>query len=247
MLHTGSAVALARDPEKQKLLKAKEDIEQKIDDLKYRKASLAVDDYRKQLAALLISLAEMQEALDKVKLYIPALVIALGFAAALPGFAQSGAQSGVQSAVVSKDVQACEALKHHGDANANACYQKLTRAADPAVQAEGFWALGDFKNANDAFRAANKARPKDANVRVRWGRMYLDHYQAPDAQDLFNEALMLNPGCSAAVVEKVAPAPGSTGHNTRAKATRSRRCRQRDSSEGIRRTAGLGAGGGREL
>jgi cellulose synthase operon protein C len=138
-----------------------------------------------------------------VKLSIHAFVIALGLAAALPGFAQT--------AGVSKDVQACEALKHHGNPNTNACYQKLTRAADPAVQAEGFWALNDFKNANDAFRAANKARPKDANVRVRWGRMYLEHYQAPDAADLFNEALMLNPGCSAAVIDKEAPAPGDTG------------------------------------
>ena len=65
VLHTGSAVALARDPEKQKLLKAKEDIETKIDDLKYRKASMAVEDYRKQLAALLVQLAQTQEALDK--------------------------------------------------------------------------------------------------------------------------------------------------------------------------------------
>lgn len=65
VLHTGSAVALARDPEKQKLLKAKEELEQKIDDLKYRKASMSVEDYRKQLAAMLIELAQTQEALDK--------------------------------------------------------------------------------------------------------------------------------------------------------------------------------------
>jgi hypothetical protein len=65
VLHTGSAVALARDPEKQKLLKSKEEIEQKIDDLKYRKASMSVEDYRKQLAALLVDLAKTQEALDK--------------------------------------------------------------------------------------------------------------------------------------------------------------------------------------
>jgi len=65
VLHTGSAVALARDPEKQKLLKAKEDIEMKIDDLKYRKASMSVDDYRKQLSQLLVELAKTQEALDK--------------------------------------------------------------------------------------------------------------------------------------------------------------------------------------
>ena len=122
-----------------------------------------------------------------------AVVVALGFTTALPLSAQSS------------DVQACAALKHHGDAGANFCYQRLTRSADPAVQAEGFWALGDFKNANDAFRTAVKARPKDANVRVRWGRMYLEHYQAPDAADLFNEALGLNPACAAAVVEKAAP------------------------------------------
>jgi hypothetical protein len=65
VLHTGSAAALANDPEKQKLLKAKEDIEQKIDDLKYRKASMAVEEYRGQLAQLLVELAKTQEALDK--------------------------------------------------------------------------------------------------------------------------------------------------------------------------------------
>jgi peptidase C13-like protein len=65
VLHTGSAMALAKDPEKQKLLKAKEEIEQKIDDLKYRKASMSVEDYRQQLAKLLVDLAKTQEELDK--------------------------------------------------------------------------------------------------------------------------------------------------------------------------------------
>jgi len=65
LLHTGSAVAMAKDPEKQKLLKEKEEIEQKIDELKYRKASIAVSDYRQQLAKYLLDLAKTQEALDK--------------------------------------------------------------------------------------------------------------------------------------------------------------------------------------
>ena len=65
LLHTGSAVAMAKDPAKQKLLKDKEDIEQKIDELKYRKASMSVADYRGQLAKLLLELAKTQEALDK--------------------------------------------------------------------------------------------------------------------------------------------------------------------------------------
>ena len=65
LLHTGSAVAIANNPEKQKLLKQKEDIEQQIDELKYRKASMSVPDYRGQLAKLLVDLAKTQEALDK--------------------------------------------------------------------------------------------------------------------------------------------------------------------------------------
>src|SRR5579864_9713805 len=74
----------------------------------------------------------------------------------------------------------CEALRHHGDPGARACYQRLTRATDPTVQAEGFWGIGDFRAANDAFRAASKLRAKDPAPRVRWGRMYLDHWQAQD-------------------------------------------------------------------
>ena len=65
LLHTGSAIAMAKDPAKQKLLKDKEEIEQKIDELKFRKASMAVPEYRGQLAKLLLDLAKTQEALDK--------------------------------------------------------------------------------------------------------------------------------------------------------------------------------------
>jgi hypothetical protein len=65
LLHTGSAVAMAKDPEKQKLLKTKEDLEQQIDDLKYRKASMPVEQYRQQLSKLLLELAKTQQELDK--------------------------------------------------------------------------------------------------------------------------------------------------------------------------------------
>ena len=65
LLHTGSAVAMAKDPEKQKLLKEKEGIEEKIDELKYRKASMPVAQYRQELTKLLVDLAKTQEALDK--------------------------------------------------------------------------------------------------------------------------------------------------------------------------------------
>ena len=123
-------------------------------------------------------------------------VIALGFACGSIALAQSS------------EVQACAALKHHGDPNTRACYQRLTRSSDPAVQGEGFWALGDFKSANDAFRAAVKARPKDPAPRVRWGRLFLDHYQAADAQDLFKEALDLDKDCAPAARGSARSMPG---------------------------------------
>jgi tetratricopeptide (TPR) repeat protein len=60
---------------------------------------------------------------------------------------------------------------------------------DAATQAEGWWGLDDYKASNEAFRAAVKARPKDAHVRVRWGRLFLERAQPADAADLFQEAL----------------------------------------------------------
>jgi tetratricopeptide (TPR) repeat protein len=89
------------------------------------------------------------------------------------------------------DLAQCQALRHHGDPDTRACFQRLTRVADPVLQAEGFWGMGDYKTANDAFRAAIKLHDKDPNLRVRWGRMYLEHWQPGDASDLFQEALML--------------------------------------------------------
>jgi hypothetical protein len=53
LLHLGEAAAQSRDPAKLTLLKTKEDLEASIDDLKYRKASMAVSEYRAQLQQLL--------------------------------------------------------------------------------------------------------------------------------------------------------------------------------------------------
>lgn len=94
----------------------------------------------------------------------------------------------------------CEALRHKGDPNARACYQRLIRSSDPAVMAEGFWGTGDFRSANDAFRAVVKLRDKDPAPRVRWGRMYLEHWQPSEARGLFGEALKLKEGYAPALL-----------------------------------------------
>src|SRR5690242_11520397 len=80
-------------------------------------------------------------------------------------------------------VNECSTLRRHGDAAATACYKRLSQSNDPAVRAEGLWGLRDYNGSNDAFQAAVKTRPKDANLMVRWGLMYLEHWQPGDASD----------------------------------------------------------------
>jgi hypothetical protein len=47
------------------LLAKKQELEQKIDALKYQKAAMDPNDYKKQLTAALLELAKVQEDLDK--------------------------------------------------------------------------------------------------------------------------------------------------------------------------------------
>lgn len=65
VLHLGTSQQAANDPAKRALLAKKEELEQKIDTLKYQKAAMDPDDYKKQLTAALLELAKVQEDLDK--------------------------------------------------------------------------------------------------------------------------------------------------------------------------------------
>jgi hypothetical protein len=65
LLRIGAAASAAKDPAKLELLAKKEQLEQQIDKLKYEKAAMAPEDYKKQLGELLLELARTQEALDK--------------------------------------------------------------------------------------------------------------------------------------------------------------------------------------
>jgi hypothetical protein len=57
--------AVAVNPEKQGLLRKKQDLEAKIDRLKYQKAAMPEDEYRKELTTLLLDLARTQSEIDK--------------------------------------------------------------------------------------------------------------------------------------------------------------------------------------
>jgi hypothetical protein len=65
LLRFGSAAAAVNDPAKKELVSKREEIENKIDALKYQKSLMAPEEYKKQLTALLIELSKAQEAIDK--------------------------------------------------------------------------------------------------------------------------------------------------------------------------------------
>ena len=65
LLRLGSAQKAFADPAKRDLLAKKEELEQKIDTLKYQKAAMAPDDYKQQLTDALVELARVQQEIDK--------------------------------------------------------------------------------------------------------------------------------------------------------------------------------------
>jgi hypothetical protein len=65
LLRIGTAQKAAADPAKRQMFERKERVEQQIDKLKYEKAAMPLELYRKQLSALLLELARLQEELDK--------------------------------------------------------------------------------------------------------------------------------------------------------------------------------------
>lgn len=65
LIRIGAAQKAYSDPAQRELLAKKEELEQKIDTLKYQKAAMSQDDYKQQLTAALLELARVQEELDK--------------------------------------------------------------------------------------------------------------------------------------------------------------------------------------
>jgi hypothetical protein len=65
LLRLGSLQEAFKDPGKQALLAKREELEGQIDQLKFKKAAMPTDEYKKQLSALLLELARTQAELDK--------------------------------------------------------------------------------------------------------------------------------------------------------------------------------------
>jgi tetratricopeptide (TPR) repeat protein len=105
------------------------------------------------------------------------------------------------SAAGAQTLTDCQAAKRRGQREqARACYAHLANSSDPYLRAEGLWATRDYQSAFDAFEAATKLNPKNADYRVRLGRMLLEHWQPADAQQQFKQALGIQPEHGGAVL-----------------------------------------------
>jgi cellulose synthase operon protein C len=92
------------------------------------------------------------------------------------------------------ELEPCRAFEHKGERQeARACYQKLASSGNAYTRAEAFWGLKDFQRANDEFKKAVAAEPKNPMYRVRWGRLLLERFNPGEAAKLFQEALELDP------------------------------------------------------
>jgi hypothetical protein len=65
VVRIGAAQAAMTDPAKRDLMAKKEELEQKVDALKYQKAAMEPGEYKKELTAALVELAKVQAELDK--------------------------------------------------------------------------------------------------------------------------------------------------------------------------------------
>src|SRR6201999_315817 len=79
----------------------------------------------------------------------------------------------------------CRGLRHHGQlTEAQTCYAKLAASPNPYLRAEGFWGTERFQEANNQFRDLIKQNPKNADYRVRWGRLFFERFNNEEAHNL---------------------------------------------------------------
>ena len=99
----------------------------------------------------------------------------------------------VTAAAHAQTLPDCRAHQAHGRAaEAKSCFQRLTASPRPFLRAEGFWGIEDFKSANDQFKLAVAAEPKNPEARVRWGRLFLARFNKAEAANLFTEAIEID-------------------------------------------------------
>ena len=176
LLRIGAAQRAAADPAKRELLDKKEELERKIDTLKYQKAAMADDEYRRaadRRAAGAGARAAGVRQMSRASAHLRHLLMVW-------------AGAGTAWAATPEE---CQVMRKHGRrAEARACYQSLTELRDPYCgrKASGAWPM--FQDANEQFRLAVAQSPKNAMYRVRWGRLMKERFNSADADGPFQRS-----------------------------------------------------------
>ncbi len=90
----------------------------------------------------------------------------------------------------------------------------LSLAAQTLEQAETLWKQHRYDDANNVFRALEKAQPRNPDYKVRWGRLLLERFNPGDAAKLFQEALEIKKDHAGALLGLALVASG--GYESRA-------------------------------
>jgi tetratricopeptide (TPR) repeat protein len=69
----------------------------------------------------------------------------------------------------------------------------LAAPAQTLDRAMALWRAQDYDGANNAFKALVAANPKNAEYHYQWGQLFYERFNAEEAQNLYNEALMIDP------------------------------------------------------
>jgi tetratricopeptide (TPR) repeat protein len=92
--------------------------------------------------------------------------------------------------LAAQSLDECRKHRHSGRLpEAARCFNELTYSRDPYLRAEGFWGIGQHQSANNEFRSAAAQNPKNADYKVRWGRLFYERWNKAEAGTLFQEAL----------------------------------------------------------
>lgn len=95
----------------------------------------------------------------------------------------------------------CWSLRKHGQtAQAQDCFDALTRSTSAYDRAEGFWGLEAWEQANAQFRLATASADSKPLYKVRWGMLLHERFNDADAAGLFHEAIEKDPANAEAYV-----------------------------------------------
>ncbi len=88
----------------------------------------------------------------------------------------------------------CRTLRLHGKkAEATECFETLARSGDAYQMAEGYWGLQNYENAKKEFEVAIAQPKAPALWKARYGMLFHERFNNPEAANLFNEALAQDP------------------------------------------------------